>query len=62
MRIIRDVLVEAVFAGALTALVLGHGGIGLVLLVLGGILLSLVLRGHRFMAFGAAKKLTTINL
>ena len=62
MRIIRDVLVEAVFAGALTALVLGHAGIGLILLVLGGAMLSLILRGHRYMSFGAAKKLTTTSL
>ena len=62
MRIIRDVLVEAVFAGALTALVLGHGAIGLILLALGGTMLSLALRGHRYMSFGAAKKLSTISL
>jgi hypothetical protein len=62
MRIIRDVLVEAVLAGALTALVLGHPGIGLILLAIGGTMLSLVLSGHRYMSFGAAKKLTTINL
>lgn len=59
---IRDVLVEAVFAGALTALVLGHGAVGLILLAVGGVMLSLVLRGHRYMSFGAAKKLTTIDL
>jgi hypothetical protein len=62
MRMIRDVLVEAVFAGALTALVLGHGAVGLILLAVGGVMLSLVLRGHRYMSFGAAKKLTTIDL
>ena len=62
MRIIRDVLVEAVLAGAITALVLGYGVIGLILLAVGGVMLSLALRGHRYMAFGASKKLSTINL
>lgn len=62
MRVIRDVLVEGVFAGALTSLVLGYGLVGLVLLVLGAIMLSLALRGHRYMAFGANKKLSTSNL
>ncbi|HEY2194047.1 MAG TPA: hypothetical protein VGH76_17360 [Actinomycetospora sp.] len=62
MRVIRDVLVEAVFAGALTSLVLGYGLVGVVLLALGAIMLSLALRGHRYMTFGASRKLSTINL
>jgi hypothetical protein len=55
MRVIRDVLVEAVFAGALTSLVLGYGVIGLILLALGGVMLSLALRGHRYMSFGITR-------
>jgi hypothetical protein len=55
LQMVRDVLVEAVFAGALTALVLGHGAIGLILLTLGGVLLSMVLRGHRFVSFGISR-------
>lgn len=62
IRMIRDLVVEFVFAGALTSLVLGYGLIGLILLVLGGLMLGMVLSGHRYMAFGASKKLTTINL
>jgi hypothetical protein len=62
IRLIRDLVVEFVFAGALTSLVLGYGAVGAVLLLVGGIMLSLVLSGHRYMAFGANKKLTTINL
>lgn len=62
LRVIRDVLIEAVFAGALTSLVLGYGVIGLVLLVVGGLMLSLALRGHRYMSFGASKKLSTTSL
>ncbi|MCD2197912.1 hypothetical protein LQ327_31535 [Actinomycetospora endophytica] len=62
IRVLRDLVVEAVFAGAMTSLVLGYGAVGLVLLLVGAIMLSLVLSGHRYMAFGASKKLTTINL
>ena len=58
----RNLVVEFVFAGAITSLVLGYGVVGLVLLVVGAVMLSLVLSGHRYMAFGARKKLTTINL
>ena len=62
IRLLRDLVVEAVLAGALTSLVLGYGMVGLVLLVVGGTMLGLVLSGHRSMAFGSSKKLTTINL
>ena len=62
IRMIRDLVVELVLAGAITSLVLGYGAVGAVLLVVGGIMLSLVLSGHRYMSFGASKKLTTINL
>jgi hypothetical protein len=55
LQMIRDVLLEAVFAGALTALVLGHAVIGLLLLVGGGVLLSMVLRGHRYVSFGISR-------
>ena len=55
LQMVRDVLVEAVFAGALTALVLGHAAIGLILLALGGVLLSMVLRGHRYVSFGISR-------
>jgi hypothetical protein len=62
IRLIRNLVIEFVLAGALTSLVLGYGAVGLILLVVGGIMLSLVLSGHRSMAFGASKKLTTIDL
>jgi hypothetical protein len=55
LQMIRDVLVETVFAGALTALVLGHGVIGLILLAVGGTLLSLALHGHRYLSFGLSR-------
>ena len=56
MRVIRDVLIEIVFAGALTSLVLGHVFLGLFLLLVGIVLLSLVMRGHDFVSFGASRK------
>lgn len=56
MRIIRDVLVELVLAGALTAMVLGHWLLGLILLLIGIVLLSLVMRGHHLVSFGANRK------
>jgi hypothetical protein len=59
LRWIRDVLVEFVFAGALTALVLGNVAIGAFLLVVGAIMLSLAMRGHRYMTFGASRKPST---
>jgi hypothetical protein len=52
---IRDVVLETIFAGALTALVLGHAVIGLILLAVGGTLLSMALRGHRYMSFGISR-------
>ncbi len=55
LQMIRDVVVGTVIAGALTALVLGHGVIGLILLALGGTLLSMALRGHRYMSFGVSR-------
>ncbi len=55
MRVIRDVLIEAVLAGALTSLVLGYAVVGLILLALGGAMLSLALRGHRYMSFGITR-------
>ena len=51
LQMVRDVLVETIFAGALTALVLGHGVIGLLLLAVGGTLLGMALRGHPYMSF-----------
>jgi hypothetical protein len=62
IRMMRNLVIEFIFAGALTSLVLGYGAVGAVLLLVGGIMLSLVLSGHRSMSFGASKKLTTINL
>jgi hypothetical protein len=56
MRILRDVLIEFVLASALTSLVLGHGLLGLVLLLVGIVLLSLVMRGHQVVSFGAGRK------
>jgi hypothetical protein len=55
LQMIRDVLVETVFAGALTALVLGHAVIGLILLAVGGTLLGMALNGHRYMSFGLSR-------
>ena len=55
LQMIRDVLVETVFAGALTALVLGHGVIGLILLAVGGTLLGMALRGHKYLSFGLSR-------
>jgi hypothetical protein len=56
MRVIRDVLVEFVLAGALTSLVLGYGLLGGFLLLVGIVLLSLVMRGHDLVSFGARPK------
>lgn len=52
LRWLRDVLIIAVFAGALTALVLGHPAVGAVLAVVGGVMISLAARGHKSMTFG----------
>lgn len=60
IRLIRDLVVELVLAGALTSLVLGYGVIGLVLLAVGGTMLGLVLSGHRSMAFGSSTKPTSL--
>lgn len=56
MRVIRDVLVEIVLAGGLTSLVLGHGLLGLFLLLVGVVLLTLAMRGHTIGSFGASRK------
>ncbi len=46
MRLLRDLVVEFVFAAALTGLVLGHLVLGLVLLVIGSVLLGMIHRGR----------------
>ena len=51
-----SVLVEIVLAGALTSLVLGHGLLGGFLLLIGIVVLSLVMRGHHLVPFGANQK------
>ncbi|GAA4833266.1 hypothetical protein GCM10023201_21660 [Actinomycetospora corticicola] len=52
MRFLRDTLIIAVFAGALTGFVLHEAAIGAVLAVVGGVMLSLASRGHKYMTFG----------
>lgn len=52
LRFLRDTLIIAVFAGALTGFVLHEAVIGAVLAVLGGVMLSLSARGHKYMTFG----------
>ena len=53
LRALRDLIVIVVLAGGLTALVLGQPAVGAVLFVAGGVLISLALRGHRYMSFGS---------
>ncbi|WP_433802494.1 hypothetical protein [Actinomycetospora sp. CA-084318] len=52
LRWLRDVLVIAVLAGAMTSFVLGHPAVGAVLAVVGGVMISLAARGHKYMTFG----------
>ncbi|WP_018335544.1 hypothetical protein [Actinomycetospora chiangmaiensis] len=52
LRFLRDTLIIAVFAGALTGFVLHEAVIGAVLAVVGGVMVSLSARGHKAMTFG----------
>lgn len=61
MRVIRDVLVETILAGGLTSLVLGHGILGAILLLVGIVLLSMVMRGRDLLSFGASRKPSTTS-
>ncbi|MEJ2866806.1 hypothetical protein WCD74_03460 [Actinomycetospora sp. OC33-EN08] len=55
LRFLRTVLIEFVLAGALTALVLEHVAIGALLLLVGGVMISLTARGHKVMSFGLSR-------
>ncbi|MDL5160148.1 hypothetical protein [Actinomycetospora termitidis] len=55
LRFLRNVLIEFVFAGALTSLVLGYVAVGAVLLLVGGVMISLTQRGHKLMSFGLSR-------
>ena len=52
LRWLRDVLIIAVLAGSLTSFVLHEAAVGAVLAVLGGVMMSLASRGHKYMTFG----------
>ncbi|GLZ51289.1 hypothetical protein [Actinomycetospora sp. NBRC 106378] len=52
LRWLRDVLIIAVLAGSLTSFVLHEAAVGAVLAVLGGVMVSLASRGHKYMTFG----------
>jgi hypothetical protein len=55
LQMIRDVVVGTVLAGAMTALVLGHGIVGLILLAAGATLLTMAMRGHKYLSFGVSR-------
>lgn len=60
-RLIRDIVVTAVWAAALTALALGSTLIGAALSVLGVTMLLLVHQGRSGLVFGAASKPSTTS-